>query len=226
MNPHLKTDKKDGMMRRSKLRRRSYATLIPLLLSLFSAQAASACMFYAPLDPADYALPDVVFEGEVVAIHPETKLVPSRRKISPEDKPGEISEVVGMDITFNVLKIIRGDIEFGEVRVGWHRRGTHGYYPETLPVFEQRWGTLVRVGLTTPDVFKQYCSEEHVPHVPAKSSGEHDGRQNKIKTVCTRDASGFHAKDASTKTYVFSAGCFDEPYMIPVLSNADGHYSK
>ena len=168
----------------------------------------------------------MVFEGEVVAIHPKTKLVPSRRKINPGDKPEEIARIVGMDITFDVQKVIRGDIELGEVRVGWHRRGTHGYYPETFSVFEQTWGTLVRVGLTTPDVFKRYCSEKHVSHIPAKSSGEHDERLHKTKIVCTRNASGFHGKDASTKAYVFSAGCFDEPYMIPVLSNADGHYSK
>ena len=213
-------------MRQSKLPRLTYLTLLPVLLAAFSAQTASACLYYTPLNPSDYDLPAVVFEGKVVAVHPEIKLVPNRWKSSGDDEPNEIEQVVGLDITFDVQKVIRGDISLGEVRVGWNRRGTHAIYPATLSDFKREWGTLVRVGLTTPDLFGKYCKEKEIPYTPAISSGESQARHRRKETICSREASGFHAKDATTKTYVFSARCFDEPYMIPILSNADGHYSR
>jgi len=214
-------------MRQSKFRRLILSTLLSVLFSLFSVQTTSACLFYAPLTSSDYELPTVVFEGEVIAIHPEIKLVPNPRQHSSEDKSKEIERVVGVDITFNVQKVIRGDLKLGSILVGWNRRGTHGYYPKTLSDFKRDWGTFLRVGLTTPDLFQKHCKEQDVFYGSlVKSNARYVLHSKEKKIVCSKEASGFYAKDAMTKFYVFSAGCFDEPYMISVSSNADGHFSK
>lgn len=185
-------------------------------LSILTPIPSQACLFYKPLTLEQYEVASVVFEGEVIAIHPESKMISGFGKTNNTKK----ERIVGLNITFNVTKVVRGNIPLGEIRVGWNRGGAHPIYPKTLAEFKDNWGKgKLRVGLTTPELFAETCNKEIVPNHKNYKTNQTDERE---QLICEKSASGFYGKEAATKPYIYSAGCFDDPYMVPVDSNADG----
>ncbi len=181
---------------------------------------AHACWTDQPLGKADYAAADIVFEGIPVAVHPTFKplnpqLLKAINQRSKHKRPHN-DQVTEFDISFEVSRVLRGELTDKVIRVGWIH-GTFGY-PRSHDEFVQRYGDELRVGLTTYNLYQQMC-----PVKPTWNTRGGEAPKKEMRRSCDVMYTGFFQYEGQdeTKPFILNAPC-SGPYMLPLDSDEDG----
>jgi len=184
----------------------SLCTVLAVTL-LGVSQPASSCSTADYLIRVDYAAADLVFEGKIKALHPT---------FTEYDRGGKIVEqVTGLDVTFDVEKLIRGKQQGPTLRVSWIH-GTFGY-PKSLDDLHDSYRGQVRVGLITPAAMIDDCSRNDY--------SKPDEVTDIIKIKCKRGYVAYKSKDPraglpANQAFILNGFCTG-PYMFPTTSLRD-----
>lgn len=187
----------------------SSASLFVVLMNI--SMPAQACSVPDVLTRKDYAAADIVFEGTVKAIHPTIRSL---------TWAGETREqIMGLDITFNIDKLVKGHLEHHIVRVSW-KHGTFGY-PDSVKRFHDRYGENVRVGLISPEAMTDSCNRRMNSRRKTETGFEIDI----VDISCNHNYTGGNSKDPRTELpanqpFILNGFCTG-PYMIPLTSRRD-----
>lgn len=195
-------------MKIAHIRRAACLVMATAMTGLSSIAAACPALDFLTRD--DFAEADIVFEGRAVALHPT---------LTQYERDGKsLERAVGMEITFAVDDVIRGEWKEQRIKLGWVN-GTFGY-PRNFAEFEERYGTDLRVGVLSAASLKDDCSRRVV-----KSNTEEGIIYDTVQIKCSDRYTGNLYSDpqygtADLSGFILNGYCTG-PYMLPVSSLRD-----
>ncbi len=171
--------------------------LFACLFFLALSGTALACGSQGFLNHHDEAFADVIFEGEIKAIRPTIYW----------NSHSEREQVRQMELIFDVSSVLRGELREEPLIVGW--KNSFGGYPKTFEEFTKRYGTRMRVALTTPRQVEKFCRNEFVKGI---RRGE---KYEEMRWSCdvARYGGFLDEERATTMPFILNGACTN-PYMF------------
>jgi len=120
------------------MRYRILSFAIALAVGLGASQSAKGCIAYFPMTKTEVALTDVMFEGSLIEVTPQSDY---------------------LELTFNVKRSIRGELSEDEIVVGWRARRPKDtvFSVETLT---EAFGETSRVAALSPKLADKFCERK------------------------------------------------------------------